>query len=96
MLYIAKIPDLAEFDPLVLKKNSGVIYVGIQYLVLFSGVTFTPVFEIQKNIISCFVRKSPRQAKVHNFTSFSGVTFTPAIWTSPLDCPGVNLYLRGN
>jgi hypothetical protein len=55
--------------------------------VLFSGVTFTPVFEIQKNIISCFVRKLARQAEVHNFTSFSGVTFTPAIWTSPLDCP---------
>ncbi len=45
-----------EFDPLVLKKNSGVIYVGIQYLVVFSGVTFTPVLGIQKNIISCVVR----------------------------------------
>ena len=76
-----------EFDPLVLKKNSGVIYVGIQYLVVFSGVTFTPVLGIQKNIISCVVRAYPRQAKVHNFTAFSGVTFTPAIWTSPLDCP---------
>jgi hypothetical protein len=39
-----------------LKKNSGVIYVGIQYLVVFSGVTFTPVLGIQKNIISCVVR----------------------------------------
>ena len=40
----------------LLKKNSGVIYVGIQYLVVFSGVTFTPVLGIQKNIISCVVR----------------------------------------
>jgi hypothetical protein len=40
----------------LLKKNSGVIFVGIQYLVVFSGVTFTPVLGIQKNIISCVVR----------------------------------------
>jgi len=43
-------------EKVILKKNSGVIYVGIQYLVVFSGVTFTPVLGIQKNIISCVVR----------------------------------------
>jgi hypothetical protein len=56
ILTLKFIPHELNYVLHLLKKNSGVIYVGIQYFVVFSGVTFTPVLGIQKNIISCVVR----------------------------------------
>ena len=44
--------------------NFGVIYVGIPYLVLYSGVILTPDLEIQADISSCYLRHLPRQPKI--------------------------------
>jgi hypothetical protein len=53
-----------EFDPLEVTINFGVIYVGIPYLVLYSGVILTPNLEIQEDISSCYLRHLPRQPKI--------------------------------
>jgi hypothetical protein len=38
-----------DFAPQVVRKNSGVIYVGIQYSGVDSGVKMTPDFDEHKN-----------------------------------------------
>ena len=79
-----------EFYPLVLTKNYGVKYVGIQYSVYFPGVTFTLFLEIHEYILSQFLLLCWLFAAASKNTRYYSIfrcNFYTGRQTSPVDCP---------